>query len=308
MSETLICKMPGRALISLSGDETRSFLQGLVTNDMDHVSPARALYTALLTPQGKILFDFFVIGDSTGFLIDCASDRRDDLIKRLTFYKLRAQVDIAPVTDGREIYCVFSQQSGGPAIGDPGTVTTRDDVIGYVDPRSERAGLRIIGTGDQVQTFAATLNAQWSDAETYRGHRIGLGLAGSLEDIGSGAHFPHDCNLDKVNGVDFQKGCYVGQEVVSRMHHKTTIHKRMMPVSIAGDGAGENGPLAMTAGGKPVGTLLSRAAAHGIALVRTDRARAALDAGAALMAGDLVVSLDEPVWESTGDESERSTS
>ena len=294
MPETLICELPDRALIALSGDAARTFLQGLVTSDMTRATPGQALYAALLTPQGKILFDFFIIEDSAGFLIDCAAVQRDDLARRLTFYKLRANVDIAPLDDGRGVYGVFSNDEGAPGFGSAGSVISRDDIIVLVDPRTERAGLRIVGAAAPVRTYAAGMGAGWTGADAYEAHRTALGLADTARDIGSGVHFPHDCNFDHFNGVDFRKGCYVGQEVVSRMHHKTTIRKRMLPVSISG--RADDGPLEITADGKPVGTLLSRAGSHGIALVRTDRVQKAVDEGTGLAAGDAAIMLDDPLW------------
>jgi len=233
-----------------------------------------ACYGALLTPQGKILFDFFILADGDRFLIDCATARADALLQRLMLYKLRARVEI-----GRE--------SGlGVAAAWDGAPEPPARVLAYADPRVDGFGHRLIAAPETLAGFA---NA---DAAKYRARRIAAGLA-DAGDIGSGEMFPHEANLDQLHGLSFTKGCYVGQEVVSRMQHRGTARSRVVPVAIAGEA--ETGA-AVTAGGRSIGRLLSVGGNEGLALIRLDRAAAAKAEGQAIMAGTAEISVKRPHW------------
>lgn len=234
--------LPQRAVISVEGEEASQFLQNLVTANVAALAEAQAAYGALLTPQGKIHADFFIVRSVDGFLLDCLASRRAGLMDKLKLYKLRAKVQIA----ARDEVEVGVGPGGG---GQP---------ICYTDPRLAEMGDRYIVPKGSLP-----------HATGYDVWRISLGIAGSDADIGQDKLFPHEANFDLLHGVAFDKGCYVGQEVVSRMYHKGTVRSRILPVSF--DGAAPAAGSEMMAGEKPIGMLLSSLGARGLALVRLDR-------------------------------------
>ena len=272
MSTTAL--LPSRAVISISGEEASTFLNGLITADMEEVDAGKAAYGALLTPQGKILFDFFILKDGERYLVDCSAAQKADLIKRLTFYKLRAKVDIGDESNAVGVVAGWD----GAAL--PG--------IAYADPRADAAGLRAFASAGELASVADAGEAAYDE------HRISLGLADTDQDIGSGELFPHEANFDQINGVNFTKGCYVGQEVVSRMRHKAKVRKRIV---IAESG---NGPLGsgaeITTDGKVSGSVLSASGDKGLALIRLDRLEDAYSGGGEVSAGGAPVSFVKPEW------------
>jgi len=286
MTTALHTILTDRAVLAISGDDAATFLQGLVTNDINRVMPGRAVYAALLTPQGKILFDFFIVADDGSYLIDCAAAHAADLAKRLTFYKLRASVDIADRTYELAVAAIWPADGTEPVGG--------DTIAVFPDPRTPAAGFRAIGPRDALEGLAAENGLARADLETYHAHRVALGLADSERDIGSGEMFPHECNLDQINGVDFKKGCYVGQEVVSRTEHRSSARKRIVPVTADG-GALEPGA-DLSSNGKTIGTVLSGSGDAALALIRLDRARNAHEAGTPLEVAGKPVALIRPDW------------
>jgi len=254
-----------RAVIAVNGEDARSFLQGLVTAQLAGLQKGEAEHAGMLTPQGKILFDFFIVTVDDGFVLDVAADRRDQLVQRLTMYKLRAKVEITAIDDMKV------------GAGWPG------DAIGgaFTDPRLEAMGWRIIGAEGEAT----------ASLDDYHAHRISLGIADSV-DIGSGQIFPHEANFDQLGSVSFNKGCYVGQEVVSRMQHKTTVRSRIVPVSFSA----KPQEVQLRAGGKRVGQMLSTIDGKGLALIRLDRAQTAIDNSQAIVAGQVEIRLVKPDW------------
>ncbi len=269
-----VALLPSRAVIAISGEEAGTFLNGLITADVEEVDAGAPAYGALLTPQGKILFDFFILSDGERYLVDCSAQQKADFIKRLTFYKLRAKVDIADCSGELGV------AAGWEGAELPGHA--------YQDPRSAGAGQRTVAPHADLGSL--------SDAgeEAYEAHRIAQGLADSDRDIGSGELFPHEANFDQVNGVHFTKGCYVGQEVVSRMRHKAKVRKRIVIAH------GKSGTLAsgaeITTDGKVSGTVLSTLNNEGLALIRLDRLEDAYANAGEISAGDANVSFSKPDW------------
>ncbi len=281
------CTLNSRSVIEVTGSDAQEFLQGLITNNISAVNPGKAAYAALLTPQGKILFDFFVCQPQPGiYWLECSRQQYADLAKRLTFYKLRADVTITALSDDHKVTCIWGEgandllenERAGAALGG----------YGYIDPRTPAAGVRLIATVDSASDIGTEV-----DARTYTAHRVHLGLADSDEDIGTSQRFVHECNLDMTNGVDFSKGCYVGQEVVSRMHHKQAARKRILPVSSSmpltkGD--------AIIASDKSIGEVLTTTGTSALAVLRLDKADAAIVAGDNLTAGGSAITLHKPDW------------
>src|SRR5258705_2021764 len=212
--------LDNRALIALGGPEARDFLQGLITNDMEACRDGRAIYAALLTPQGKILFDFFVVPNGEDrFLLDCAASRAADLVKRLSLYRLRAKVEIA----GRPDLAVAALWNGG------GTVAAKVDGVMFPDPRLPDMGLRMIGT--KAALGEATRNMTQGD---YEAHRLKLGVPDS-DDLPPDQVVALDSGFEELNGVSFKKGCYVGQEVTARMKHRASARRRFLIAGIGGE-------------------------------------------------------------------------
>ncbi|MGV8939535.1 MAG: YgfZ/GcvT domain-containing protein [Allorhizobium sp.] len=261
--------LPDRALIRITGVPAEHFLQNLITTDVVALAPGEAWPGALLTPQGKILFDFLVWRIDGGFMLETAASQRDDLIKRLTMYKLRTPVDIAAeAEDGVTV-------SWGEDALDGGLVDRRFSTAGI--PLSRRPG----DHGDHPVSGYDVL-------------RILAGIPESGSDFALQDAFPHDVMLDLMNGLSFRKGCYVGQEVVSRMQHRGTARRR--PVIVTAQTPLPATGAEMTAGGKPIGTLGTVAGSRALAIVRIDRASDALAEEVAIVAGDVAVSLALPSW------------
>jgi tRNA-modifying protein YgfZ len=254
-----------RAVIAVSGPEARDFLQGLVTNDVARVAPGAPRYAALLTPQGKILFDF-LIGESDGiFLLDCPAATRDALAKRLSLYRLRAKVEIAARTD----LAVVWTENETPSFDR--------------DPRHPALGFRSI----MPKAEAPSANG----SEAFQTLRLRLGVPEG-RDFGHDKMFALDSDLDELNGVAFDKGCYVGQELTARMKHRGTARKRLLPIT--GDATLPQPETPITAEGREVGTLQSVYDTKGFALLRLDRLEEANDAS--LSAGDITVRTAKPDW------------
>jgi len=278
--------LPDRGVVKVSGEEARSFLDRLVTSDIDSLRPGMARFTALLTPQGKIIVDFIVTEaaaeDGGGFFLDCPKALAPELVRRLNFYKLRAKVTVEDL----------SERLGVMAAWD-GTGTT-DYGLCYADPRLPALGLRVILPPETVAEAAAELGATLVDEAVYDARRIALGIPRGGHDFIYGDVYPHETDMDQLAGVDFRKGCFVGQEVVSRMEHRSTARSRIVPVIYA-DASPQPG-IPVTAGGKPVGALGSTASGRGLALLRLDRVTDAMAKGLPLQAGGIDLTLRKPDW------------
>lgn len=276
--------LPDRGVIKVAGEDARSFLNGLITTDLDRLKPGLGRFGALLTPQGKIIVDFLITeapaGHGGGFLIDCPKALADGLATKLKFYKLRAKVTVDNLSDDLGVLAAWD-----------GQLAAQPD-LAFADPRNAELGTRILIPEDLKQKLSDLIGAELVDAADYEAHRIALGVPrGGLDFMYSDA-FPHETNMDRLAGVDFDKGCYVGQEVVSRMQHRGTARTRSVKVLLE-DSSPEAG-VSVMAGDKSVGTMGSSAQGKGIALVRIDRVADALDAGQPLTAGGLALKLAEP--------------
>ncbi|OAF02666.1 folate-binding protein [Bradyrhizobium centrolobii] len=273
-----------RGVVKVAGEDARGFLNGLVTTDVDRLEPGLGRFGALLTPQGKIIADFLITevpsGHGGGFLIDCPKALAESLATKLKFYKLRAKVTVENLSDDLGVLAAWD-----------GRLAAQPD-LAFADPRNEGLGYRILIPEQLKQKLADLIGAEIVDAAEYEAHRIGLGVPRGGLDFMYGDAFPHETNMDRLAGVDFDKGCYVGQEVVSRMQHRGTARTRSVKVLI--DGPSPEAGATILAGDKPVGTIGSTADGKGIALVRIDRVADALDAGQTLTAGGLELKLAEP--------------
>jgi len=276
-----IASLPERTIIEIEGEGTLAFLQDLVTANVAGLSPGEAAHGALLTPQGKILFDFFVLATDDGVLIDCAKDSAASLVQKLTLYRLRRALSIEPLND-LAVAAIWGTSKGYTVDG--GRV--------FADPRNANLGARVIAPATTINSISN------QPPESYRDHRYRLGI-GDAAEIGSGDLFPHEACYDQFSSVDFSKGCYVGQEVVSRMQHRGTARSRLVPVDAAGalPAAGAK----VMADDRQVGTLLGSHGALGLALIRLDRAAKAALAGKALSVDGQQVAMHKPRWASWAD-------
>ena len=261
--------LPDRALIRISGPEAEHFLQNLVTTDVAALPAGEARPGALLTPQGKILFDFLIARDGDGFLLETATGQQADLVRRLTMYKLRAAVTIA------------AEPEAGVTVSWGG----EQDAPALLDKRFAAAGTVL---GRRPGRHAG------EDDGTYLDLRIAAGIAESGTDFALQDAFPHDVLMDRNGGIGFKKGCYVGQEVVSRMQHRGTARRRV--VLVGGETALPATGTEITVGGKPVGTLGSVRGARGLAIVRIDRVGEALATGVPVLADETAVAVSLPAW------------
>jgi folate-binding protein YgfZ len=271
-----------RGVLRVTGEPARHFLHNLVTANIETLTPGHARYAALLTPQGKILADFFVVeapaADGGGFFIDAPKALVPDLAQKLTFYKLRAKVTIEPL----DALSVLAAWDG---------IGATEYGLDYRDPRLPALGQRVLLPAEVAKEAAADLGAALVDESTYEAHRIALGVPRGGVDFIYGDVFPHDADLDKLGGVDFKKGCFIGQEVVSRVEHRGTARNRIVPVAFDAHAAEDGSPV--MAGEKNVGTMGSSAGNLGLAMLRVDRVADALAAGTPLLAGGIPMKLRE---------------
>ena len=276
--------LPDRGVVKVSGEGARDFLNGLFTTDVTLLRPGLGRFGALLTPQGKITTDFLITeapsGHGGGFLIDCPRALAQALADKLGFYKLRAKVGIENLSGSLGVLAAWD---GDPAL--------KPD-LAFADPRDTALGWRILVPPELAQKAADLIGAEMVDSTAYDAHRIATGVPRGGLDFIYGDAFPHETNMDRLHGVDFDKGCYVGQEVVSRMQHRGTARTRTVRIML--DGPAPEPGAAILAGDKPVGTMGSTAGHHGLALIRIDRAADALEAGTALTSGGLAIRLAEP--------------
>ncbi len=271
-----IASLADRAVIEIKGEDTLPFLQDLVTANVADLKPGQAVHSALLTPQGKILFDFFILAVEGGVLLDCAAENAASLVQRLTMYRLRRALSIAQL-DNLGVAAAWGN-SDLPSFSE-GHV--------FPDPRNADLGSRVIAP----LAVIASISSQ--PPETYQEHRYKLGIADAAE-IGSGDLFPHEACYDQFASVDFSKGCYVGQEVVSRMQHRGTARSRLVPID-ASSALPAPGAKVM-ADDRQVGTLRGSHGSNGLALIRLDRAAKAAQAGRALSVDGQPITMHKPAW------------
>ena len=281
--------LPERGIIKVVGDDARKFLHGLVTTDMLGLAPGTARFGALLTPQGKIIADFFVTealqADGGGFFLDSPRALAVTLVEKLNLYKLRAKVLVEDLTEILGVLAVWDGQDTTKGCA------AKQGLI-YADPRLPALGFRVMIPPHRATAAASELGAALVGAEDYEAHRIALGVPRGGVDFAYGDAFPHEADMDQLGGVDFAKGCYVGQEVVSRIEHRGIARTRA--VALRYDGAAPASGAPITAGERQVGTMGSAARGRGIALVRLDRVAEAEQT--ALAAGGIPIRLIKPDW------------
>ena len=278
--------LPDRGVVKVAGEPARGFLNGLLTADIGKVTPQNACFAALLTPQGKIVVDGIVAeapaADGGGFFLDCPRALALSLVEKLNFYKLRAPIIAEDLSEVLGVLAVWD----GAGDTDYGLV--------YRDPRLPALGQRIMLPPHLAAEAAADLGATLVAADDYEAHRIALGVPRGGLDFTYGDAFPHETDMDQLQGIDFAKGCYVGQEVVSRMEHRGSARSRVVPVAYEGYAPDPGAPV--TAADKTIGVFGSRTPDRALALLRLDRAADALATGAPLVSGSATLRLVKPDW------------
>jgi folate-binding protein YgfZ len=278
--------LPDRGVIKVAGLDGRKFLNGLVTADLAKVAPGQPSFAALLTPQGKILADFIIVAskptDGGGFFLDVPRALAPALTDRLNFYKLRANVMVEDLSETLGVMAIWERLAG------------TEYGLCYPDPRLPELGTRCMLPPHLADKGAADLGGDLVDPSIYEAHRIALGVPRGGIDFIYGDTFPHESNMDQFHGVDFDKGCFVGQEVVSRIEHRAIARTRVIPVGFDGPPPEPGAPV--MAGDRSVGMMGSGIAGRGLATLRLDRVEEALANGASLVAGGITLQLLKPSW------------
>ena len=296
MSAPFYVELEDRGVVSVDGPEAGPFLQGLISNDIERVTDARGIYAALLTPQGKFLHDFFVLSRGEGYLLDCEGPRTADLGRRLMAYRLRADVALADATEDFRVIALFGSDDGGSAFDlPPGEGGAAPCEGGWVmrDPRGAALGLRAVLPSDADLAFLEQAGFARGSLADYERHRIGLGAPDGSRDMEVGRATLMECGFESLNGVDFEKGCYVGQELTARTKHRGLVRRRLALVTLDGPLPPAGTPI--VAGEREVGEIRSGLDGAALAVLRLERIAAAAEAGTPLTAGETrVIPPDSP--------------
>jgi folate-binding protein YgfZ len=288
---------PDRAVIAVAGEDRQAFLQGLVSNDTAKITAERAIYATLLTAQGRFLFDLFIAEQDARYLVDCAAPRRADLVKRLSMYRLRSKVTIA---DANADWCaaVLFGDGAGAAVGlggEAGSAAAFGGGVAYVDPRLPDLGVRLILPRATAPAALAGLHATEDvDGAAYHQRRIGFGVPDAARDLTPEKSILLENGFDELNAIDWQKGCYMGQELTARTRYRGLVRKRLLPVRIEGGAPAPGTPLML--GDQELGEMRSASAdgTLGLAMVRLEAL--AGSAAPTFHAGAARLSPDIPGW------------
>ena len=294
--EAKYCLLPGRGVLRLSGADVLTFLQVLITRDLDSLSPEQAVYGALLTPQGKYLFDFFLARQGDELLLDGEAARLEALAKRLNMYRLRADVQITDISADWEVCAAFGSgiATALALTGGAGAAMAYGEGVAFLDPRLDGAGARIIAPTGQGGAMLAAAGIGPGEAAEYDYFRLGLALPDSGRDLVVDKSLMLESNLEFLRGVDFDKGCFVGQELTARTKYRALVRKRLLPARIDGPLPDPGTPLLVAE--KEVAVMRSGQGDRGLALVRLDRLAEAGGLGQSLTAGEAKVTLLMPDW------------
>lgn len=263
-----------RAVLSVAGEDRRTFLQGLISNDINKAGPDRAIWAAFLTPQGKFLWDLFVVEAKDAFLVDVEAGRAEDFRKKLSLYKLRAKVTITVVED----LAVYAVLDGGAIglTGEAGTACAFGDGVAYLDPRLPQLGARVVQASAEPLQAAGLTEAPLAVWDVLR---LGLGVPDGSRDLVVDKALLLENGFDELGGVDFNKGCYMGQELTARTKYRGLVKKRLLPVVIQGDAPEAGTPI--MAGDVEAGEMHSSNGPVGLAMIRLEHLKSPLSAGAA---------------------------
>ena len=278
-------QLSDRCIIRISGEDSRTFMQGLISNDIEKADGSNAVYAALLTPQGKYQFDFFIVADNGDLLLDGVKGDADALIKKLTMFKLRSKATLEDVTANYAVYALIGDDAAD--VLDEGVQTkTEDGAILFADPRLPQAGVRVIAPADMEATALGGDNGSEDD---YQKHRISLGLPEAPFDLEKEKSILLESGFDELSGVDWKKGCYMGQELTARTKYRGLVKKRLFPVTLSRPGIEPGTDVIQD--GKVIGEIRSVMDDRGLAMLRLKAL-----GGAEMSAGNAVVFPAVPDW------------
>lgn len=295
MTDCRFERLASRGVVTVGGKDRKLFLQGLVSNDIERVAADRAIWAALLTPQGKYLHDFFIIEIGDTLYLDCESGRLMDLGKRLHRFKLRAEVELG-IGEGFAIYALFGE-SAHDAVDlsvEPGAARILGEGAVYTDPRLSAAGVRALLPVTDAEDALASMGFTPGGANGYDALRLELGLSDGSRDLVIEKSTLLESNFDELHGVDWDKGCYMGQELTARTKYRGLVRKRLMPVRIEGP-VPESGTPVM-AGSTEIGEMRSGFESRGMALIRLERFAESNSGENGFDAGEARVYPEKPAW------------
>jgi folate-binding protein YgfZ len=291
MADASFALLDDRGILAVSGPDRRPFLQGLVSNDVDKVCPTASRYAALLTAQGKYLHDFMMVEAGESIWLDAEAARLGDLKRRLSMYRLRARVSLAERSD-LAVAAIFGP--GEAAIlglpSEPGTARPFGSGVVFIDPRLASLGARAILPREKARAVLADAGVAETGFDTYDRLRLSLGIPDGSRDLVLEKSILLESGFDELNGVDWQKGCYVGQELTARTKYRGLVKKRLTPVRIEGPAPPPGA--AVTADGREIGEMRSSRGGLGLALLRIEPVRE----GKMLAAGESILVPVRPAW------------
>ena len=296
MTKIFQIELEDRGLITVGGPDRRSFLQGLISNDINRVDLNNVIWAALLTPQGKYLHDFFVTEINDIFHIDCEADRLMDLGQRLSSFKLKAKVDLG-ISETFGVWSVYGTNVFAKAgiTYEPGaTKILVNGGLLYSDPRIVDIGLRALLPKRSAKKFWSEFGAEPGYKESYDALRISLGIPDGSRDLVVGKSILLENNFDDLNGIDWSKGCYIGQELTARTKYRGLLKKRLLPVDIIGRLPETGAPV--LADGRQVGEIRSATETKGLALIRLEHIEKAIAGEVRLVSGSAVLTPVKPTW------------
>jgi hypothetical protein len=268
--------LSSRSVISVSGSEREAFLQGLITNDVTKVDTATTIYALMLTPQGKYLYDFFISEHNGTYLIDCNATLKASIIKRLSMYKLRSDVQVTDASDQYKIVAAVGEKAMNlPSPACEGHTQISSNTLMYIDPRHISVGIRayILQNGES-EPFAS-LGYKEEEESAYEHHRITCGIPSGDTDMVSGDTFPLDFRMDHFHAISYTKGCYVGQEVTARVHHRGKVRKKPYLVSADQHLPTSKDEVILSPSEKKLGKLCSTNTTTGLALLDSEAVESA---------------------------------
>jgi folate-binding protein YgfZ len=257
MTNNLYIPLKNRSVIQISGAESQKFLQGLISNDINKVSEENAIYSLMLTPQGKFLYDFFICQREGLLLIDCNREKLPEIIKKLSMYKLRSDVKIEDMSQKYEVVSIIGDKIFEIISQNAGQAKQSGGGVLYIDPRSKKMCGRAIIEINNYSQFLEGLDFTQDSFSEYEVIRINACIPEGNVDLLPDKSFPHDFAMDSLNAIDYKKGCYVGQEVTARVHYKGTGRKKLFVVESASECSLPEFNSDITSGDEKIGVLLS---------------------------------------------------
>lgn len=294
MTSATAIHLEDRGVLRISGPDARSFLQGIITNDVERATASRAIWSAFLTPQGKYLHDFFLVGSEEALLLEGERERLADLMKRLKIYKLRSKAEIEELSDERAVFALVGK-GAADALGMPaeaGAASPFAGGVAYLDPRLAAAGARAVLPAEGAEAALQAAGFSLGTREDYDRVRIPLGLPDGSRDMEVDKAILLENGFDELQGVDWKKGCFLGQELTARTKYRGLVKKRLLPVAI--EGALPEGETAILSGEKEVGELRSRIDGWGLALLRLKEIEELPEGG--LRLGEARLTPKKPDW------------